>query len=589
MNKASAARSAAFQVARICFTGLVLFLVFIPLFRKPSLYRRYDGVLDETQRVRLTEVSRQSGIHFRHEVDIDGYLKSRDLTRLGKWFESISASVSVVDINRDGWPDIFFPSPARGAKSRLYVNNKDGTFSEKAADYNIADLDSPTRAVFFDCDNSGKPAMLVFNRSSTILYTMDRRGKYGIHELLDTGVGEFTGGVNILDINKDGLLDILVASSGLEDLPDSMVNSDGGSPVQAFRNIGHCRFVKDDELLAESRPTHTHALGVGDLRGQGRQDLWVASDFGNDRVFFDEGEKFEDKPSVIGRTLSNTGMTAEIAHLDAFANPVVFVGHAYQPGYFVGGNALWTYDHGKFVDVARPLGVDRCGWAWGAKFADLNNDGLLDLVVANGFISQTTGTPHGYWFKFATLVSGPKFLSGRPNVWPPFLDNTRFTGPQRDCVFINTGRGFVDVARDIGFDPYAHEGRGVAVIDFMNDGRLGMVVANQNQEPDLYRNDTPRRGSWIGLRLIGTKSNRDAIGAAVSAVLDDGRILKRDNYPFNGYAAQSDSRIHFGLGTHRVDKIRIRWPSGLEETLDAPAPGKYYTVVEGRGFQDKTR
>ncbi len=543
-----------------------------------------------SEAVRLTEVSRQSGIHFRHEVDIGQFLAGRDDGHLTKWFESISASVSVVDINGDGWPDIFFPSQKPSAKSRLYINNRDGTFREAAEEYGLADLDGPTRVAFFDCDNSGKPAALVFNHQSAVLYTRGSRGKYRVHQILDTGSGEFTGGVNVLDLNGDGLLDVVVADSGLADLPNSMVDSDGGKSVEAFRGVGGCHFVRDDSILPANKPSHTHAIGVGDLRGRARQDLWIASDFGDDKVFLDEGGKYRDGSDRIGRTLSNTGMTAEIAHLEPFKNPVVFVGHAYQPGYFVGGNALWTYENGRFIDAARRLGVDRCGWTWGAKFADLNNDGLLDLVSINGFISRTSsGAPEGYWFKFATIVSGPRFLSGQSSEWPPFLAQSRFTEPQRGCVFMNTGSGFVDVAEQIDFDPHRHEGRGLAVIDFMNDGRLGLVAANQDQPPDLYRNDTPRRGGWIGFKLVGIKSNRDAIGAAVSLTLDDGRVLRRDNYPFNGYASQSDERIHFGLGRRRPTKVSIRWPSGIQESFAAPAPGRYYTVVEGHGPTKEAR
>jgi enediyne biosynthesis protein E4 len=211
----------------------------------------------------------------------------------------------------------------------------------------------------------------------------------------------------------------------------------------------------------------------------------------------------------------------------------------------------------SFLDVAAPSGAARASrpnLGWGTGFADFNNDGWPDLFVANG---------HVY-----------------PDV-DQLNETSRYLQPKE--LYRNLGNGrFVEM---VGSKPgdlaIPRPARGAAFGDYDNDGDIDVLVINVNSRPNLYRNDGGNRNSWIGFRLIGTASNRDAIGARVE-IEAGGRTQVNEVRSGGSYLSHNDMRLHFGLGSAtRVDKVRVRWPSGKTEILNGMNAGQYVTIREG--------
>jgi hypothetical protein len=233
-------------------------------------------------------------------------------------------------------------------------------------------------------------------------------------------------------------------------------------------------------------------------------------------------------------------------------------------------------EHGRFSKIADATVAD-AGWAWGAQFGDLNNDGSNELFVANGFISADR--TKSYWYSMSKIAGANRNLFEDARSWPAF-GNASLSGYERSRVFLNRGvGGWVDVAAAVGVrDEY--DGRAVALADLSNRGVLDVIVANQNQPALLYRNHVEAADHWITFRLVGTRSNRSAIGA--EAVLESGGSQQRRVVDGGmGFASQNDRRVHFGLGQSEwVDRVVIRWPSGRQQVLSNPAVDQIHTITE---------
>ena len=238
---------------------------------------------------------------------------------------------------------------------------------------------------------------------------------------------------------------------------------------------------------------------------------------------------------------------------------------------------------GRFDEVATGPVAD-AGWAWGAQFGDLNNDGLLDLVIANGFISADS--THDYWYAMSKIAGAQGNIFEDAKNWPP-IGGASLSGYERSRVLLNRGQaGFVDVAREAGVTDRL-DGRAVAMADLFNRGVLDVVIANEKGRALVYRNELPlsrrERGpggeDWVEFKLVGTRSNRSAIGAEVTAEIGPGRQRQVVDGG-SGFCSQNDRRLHFGLGNQRLGSVTIQWPSGQTQVLSGLGIDQLHVITE---------
>jgi hypothetical protein len=276
---------------------------------------------------------------------------------------------------------------------------------------------------------------------------------------------------------------------------------------------------------------------------------------------------------------SKSGMSVSLG--DAFnrGRLDVFVTNISERGYLFQNNNLRLNqmdEAGRFRNVAQGEIAD-AGWGWGGQFGDFNNDGTNELFVLNGFISADRDK--SYWYSMSKIAGANARFFEDAATWPAF-GSASLSGYERSRVYLNRGvGGWVDVAKNVGVtDEY--DGRAVAIADLSNRGAVDVIVANQNQPALLYRSYPDSANHWIAFKLVGTRSNRSAIGAEV--VLESGDFTQRRIVDGgSGFASQNDRRLHFGLGAREwVDRVTLHWPSGTRQVLSRPPIDSLVTVRE---------
>jgi hypothetical protein len=223
------------------------------------------------------------------------------------------------------------------------------------------------------------------------------------------------------------------------------------------------------------------------------------------------------------------------------------------------------------------MGVELAGFAFGAQFGDLNNDGWVDLFVTNGFISGDTR--ESYWYDYSLITGGHRNIIADAGNWPAMRGRS-LSGHQEDRVWLNDGTGrFHDVTRAVGAaNPY--DGRAVAFADLWNRGVLDVVVAYQRGPLLVYENTVTPEHHWLAFELTGARSNRSAIGAEVRLYWAGMEQVQQIDGG-SGFAAQNQRRVHFGLGAHAgVDSVVVRWPSGVVQTIPSPAVDTLHALAE---------
>ncbi|MCP4658549.1 MAG: hypothetical protein GY856_24310, partial [bacterium] len=256
----------------------------------------------------------------------------------------------------------------------------------------------------------------------------------------------------------------------------------------------------------------------------------------------------------------------------------LYVTNIWTKEYVKEGNQLYrNMGDGTFTDISFEAGVYDGGWCWAGRFWDYDNDGHLDIMIANGYIS---GDPdHEYFADLANSVTKPGFDPVDAQNWPKMGDST-FAGYEPSRVWRGEGNEvFKEVAAKLGLAD-AGDGRGLAIADYDNDGDLDVYLSNQGQEGRLYRNDVGNKNNWLQIELEGTHCNRDAIGTRVTVTTGEVTQIRELNGG-NGDHSQNPYRLHFGLGKHaNVDKLTVRWPTGYEQSFENLQPNQLLKYVE---------
>jgi hypothetical protein len=545
----------------------------------------------------LQEVSHAAGIDFVHQAPkLDAKLDP-----IMPEVASMGASVSIVDFDRDGWPDIYVVNSGEGSKNALYRNMHDGTFKDVAAEMGIADVNQPgtgvsTGAVWGDYDNDGYEDLFLIKWGRPELYHNDQgHGFTRVSE--QAGLPPWINANTAIwfDYDGDGLLDLFVGGYYAENIdlwhiattrimPDSFEYATNGGRKYLFHNLGNGKFEEVSAKVGINSHHWALAAAAADLRGSGHPDLFISNDYGVSELYFNDGKKFHEVGQQTGVGFApKSGMNTAFGDILNRGQYAIYVSNISEDGILIQGNNLWVPKEGtsgdsiKYENLARDFGVELGGWSFGAQFGDLNNDGTLDLYLTNGYISLDHN--RSYWYDFSKVAGGNSTIIGDAKNWPAF-DGRSLSGYQNKKLWLNDGAGkFVDVAQSAGVTD-TYDGRSVALVDLWNRGVLDVVVANQGGPLLLYKNTVLAENEWIEFELEGTASNRSAIGAQVT-LFWDGQQQVQNVSGGSGFAAQNDRRLHFGLGKYpRIEKAVIRWPSGKVQTIDNPAAGQLHKIKE---------
>ncbi len=597
------------RVARV-----ILVLFFIALLATPFVIKRMSSGREadrskadaKTALARhgfyLEEVSRAAGINFVHQSP---RLDPR-LDPIMPEVASMGASVSIVDFDRDGWPDIYVTNSAIGSKNALYRNMHDGTFKDVASELGIADVNQAgtgvsTDAVWGDFDNDGYEDLFLIKWGRPELFHNDHG--HGFTRVTEqAGLPAWINANTAIwfDYDGDGLLDLFVGGYYSEDIdlwhltttrimPDSFEYAKNGGRKYLFHNLGNGKFEEVSAQLGIDSRRWALAAAAADLRGTGHPDLFVANDYGVSELYFNDGKRFHEVGEKTGVGFApKSGMNAAVGDILNQGKYAVYVSNISEDGILIQGNNLWVPKEGtagdavKYQNLAREFGVELGGWSFGAQFGDLNNDGTIDLYLTNGYISLDR--TRSYWYDFSKVAGGNSSIIGDAKNWPAF-EGRSLSGYQSKRVWLNDGAGkFIDVAQAVGATD-TYDGRSVALVDLWNRGVLDVVVANQNGPLLLYKNTVAPENEWIEFELEGTSSNhsgsnRSAIGAQVTLFWNGQRQVQEVSGG-SGFAAQNDRRLHFGVGRNpHIEKAVIRWPSGKVQTIDKPAANQLHKTKE---------
>jgi hypothetical protein len=589
---------------------ILLVLFFIALLATPLVIKRLSARREAAKSkmdagsalarygFHLQEVSRASGINFVHQAPT----LDHKLDHIMPQVASMGAAVSIVDFDRDGWPDIYATNSGEGSRNSLYRNLGDGTFKDVAVEMNVADVNQDGTgvsmgAVWGDYDNDGYDDLFLYKWGRPELFH-NEQGKSFKRVTDEAGFPRWVNANTAIwfDYDADGLLDLFVGGYYAEDvdlwhlqttrmMPESFEYAQNGGRKYLFHNLGGGRFEETGEQAGIRSRRWALAAAAADLRGTGRPDLFIANDYGVSELYFNQdGKRFREVGQQTGVGFApKSGMNVAFGDILNQGRYSIYVSNISEEGVLIQGNNLWIPKEGtsgdalQYENLASEMGVELGGWSFGAQFGDLNNDGTLDLYLVNGYVSADKGK--SYWYDFSKVAGGNTAIISDAANWPA-MEGRSLSGYQQKRVWMNDGAGkFRDVAQAVGVSDN-YDGRSVALVDLWNRGVLDVVVANQRGPLLVYKNSASPENGWIDFELEGTRSNRAGIGAEVK-LFWNGREQVQMISGGNGFCSQNQRRLHFGLGrSPKVERAEIRWPSGKVQVIENPATGQVNKVKE---------
>jgi hypothetical protein len=528
----------------------------------------------------FTDVAKQAGLV--HPV-LYGEADHKDYI-----LETVGCGCAFLDYDNDGWMDIFILNGNRlrgvpqGTTSRLYRNNRDGTFVDVTEKTGLSGTGWASAVCVGDYNNDGFEDLFCTYYGQNKLYRNNGDGTF-------TDVTKQAGlwnehprwgaGCTFVDYDRDGYLDLFVSNYVQFDLqhaakPGANVNCTWkGIPVNCgprgltpgvhslYRNNGDGTFtdVSRQAGIAGARPGYGMTVVAADFDEDGWPDIYVACDSTPSLLFINQHDgKFKEEGLARGVALSEDGK--EQAGMGVGVGDYNLDGHLdlFKTNFADDTNVLYKNDgKANFEDQtsAAKLGAESRYISWGTALADLDNDGWPDIFFVSGSVYPEL----------------EKQLPNYPDKCPRTL-----------CR--NLGDGTFQSVSDAGPGLASrHSSRGCAFGDFDNDGDLDIFIVNMNEPPSLLRNDLRGNHHWLKVKLIGTKSNRSAIGAGVRARYA-GKVQAQEVVSQSSFYSSNDPRLHFGLGSATSVNVEIRWPNGSTETHANVPCDQLVTVREGVGI-----
>jgi tetratricopeptide (TPR) repeat protein/peroxiredoxin len=514
--------------------------------------------------------------------------------------------IAVGDIDGSGF-DSFYVCQPSGLPNRLFRNRGDGTFEDVTEKAGVGILDGTASALFVDFFNRGRQDLLVVRSGGPLLFSNLGDGRFETRpdafHFARPPQGTFTSAA-VADYNRDGLLDVYFCVysyyQGLNQyqFPSPYYDAQNGPPNFLFRNRGDGTFedVTVSSGLDENNNRFSFAVEWCDYDNDGWPDLHVANDFGRKNLYRNNGDgTFTDLAAKAGVEDYGPGMSSCWLDYDNDGRQDLYVANMWLPegkritesAPFLpevspqvralyrkhnAGNSLFrNADKGTFEDKSSEAGTARGGWSWSSSTWDFDNDGYTDLYVANGFVSNTDrfDLQSFFWRQVAQRSADPPGTSADYEMsWNAVNELVRsgysWSGYQRNVFYANNRDGtFSDVSGVLGLD-LRDDSRAYALSDFDHDGRIEFVLKNRTgPQLRIMRNDLQDVGNSVALRLTGSKSNRDAIGAVVTIEEGANRLTKFVSAG-SGFASQHTKELFFGLGkTSQPVTATVRWPSGI--------------------------
>ncbi len=523
--------------------------------------------------IQFADVTAQAGIRFTHNAG-----------RAGKKYlpETLGSGCAFFDADGDGWPDILlinskdFTPRGRKSLSALYRNNHNGTFTNITAGSGL-DVEMYGMGVAIaDYDNDGRDDVYITALDGDHLFHNEGNGKFrDVTKASGIQNASFGTSAAWLDYDRDGKVDLFVANYVQWDAKhDLWCSLDGatksyctpesykGTASRLYHNLGNGRFEEVAAKAGMGDPT-SKSLGVTvlDYNGDGWPDLFVANDTQPNKLYRNNRNgTFTEEGMTAGVAYGEDGvargaMGADAGDYDGSGKPALLVGN-------FSNQMLGLYHNegnGLFVDEAPASTVGRASLltlAFGVFFFDYDLDGRPDIFAANGHIEDEIG-----------------------RVQP------KVSYKEAPLLFRNLGaRKFENVSKSMG-EAFARPmvARGAAYADFDRDGDLDVLISTNNGPACLYRNDGGNRNHWLCLRLSGSKSNRDGIGAVVRVTTAAGKQWSTVRSG-SSYCSQSDLALTFGLGRENSATVEIEWPSGTRQSLGKLAADQFLRVDEARGI-----
>jgi enediyne biosynthesis protein E4 len=504
--------------------------------------------------------------------------------------ETTGTGVAIFDYDNDGWPDIFVPNgttlePMPGKKqptNHLYHNNHDGTFTDATEKAGLTHSGWGQGVCAGDYDNDGNEDLFVTYYGKNVLYHNNGNGTFtDVSEKAHvSGNGAWSTGCAFVDYDRDGKVDLFVAT--YVDFEVKTAPAPGerascmwkGVPVMCgprglpwaknilYHNGGNGTF-EDVTAKAKIDQTNGHygfSVSTFDYDDDGWPDIYVACDSTPSILYHNNHDgTFTDVAVVAGAAFNEdgkeqAGMGSTIGDYNGDGRLDIFkTNFSDDTATLYRNNGDGTFDD---VTFAAGLGLYTKYLGWGAMFLDIDNDSWPDLLLVNGHVYPEVDKQH----------------LGSDYQEPRILYHNKGNGTFED-ISANAGPGITA----------ASSGRGLAVGDLWNDGRISAIVSNMNAPVSLLVNQAKSGNHWIAFRMIGTKSNRDAIGAKVR-VKAGGRVLVDEVRSGSSYDSNNDIRVHFGLGkSESVNWLEVRWPSGLTETFSSLKIDSVQDLKEGSG------